>query len=331
MSTHAARDAHPALGARARRRHAAADRRSPASVWPSCSSSSPRSRCSASSTSWRAREARLSPPANPLAAAEGAAPAARAAPAGASGARTCASCATRESDHARPLRLGRPRAPASCASRSSAPSICSLRRRRRRPSRSRRPQARPACRCDAGIAASRCAALALVRCRTLRRRRAAGDGARRPTLREVGIDQRLDSRCRSTCAFRDETGAPVTLGSLLRGKPVILSLAYYECPMLCTLVLNGLVSALQALPFDAGKEFDVVTVSFDPTRHARARGGRRRRPTSSEYRRPGAAARAGTSSPATRRRSSARRRRSASATATTRAASSSRTPPASWC
>jgi protein SCO1/2 len=56
----------------------------------------------------------------------------------------------------------------------------------------------------------------------------------------------------------------VTLGSLLRGKPVVLVLAYYECPMLCTLVLNGLVSAMNALPFTVGEEYDVITVSIDP-------------------------------------------------------------------
>jgi protein SCO1/2 len=56
----------------------------------------------------------------------------------------------------------------------------------------------------------------------------------------------------------------VTLGSLFGHRPVVLALVYYECPMLCTEVLNGLVSALQTISFNAGNEFDIVVVSFDP-------------------------------------------------------------------
>jgi protein SCO1/2 len=84
-------------------------------------------------------------------------------------------------------------------------------------------------------------------------------------LRDVGVDQRLNEQVPLDLAFRDETGASVTLGSLFRGKPVILNLVYFRCPMLCTLVSNGLLGAMKALPFDAGREYDVITVSFDPT------------------------------------------------------------------
>jgi protein SCO1/2 len=63
--------------------------------------------------------------------------------------------------------------------------------------------------------------------------------------------------------FRDEAGRVVTLGELLDGKPGILALVYYECPMLCTMTLNGLASVLGILEFDAGQEFEVLTVSFD--------------------------------------------------------------------
>ena len=87
---------------------------------------------------------------------------------------------------------------------------------------------------------------------------------RPPALRGVGIEQHLNQQVPLDLTFRNEAGEPVTLRSLMRGKPVILSLAYYQCPMLCTLVLNGLVGAMRALPFDAGNEFDVITVSFDP-------------------------------------------------------------------
>jgi protein SCO1/2 len=83
-------------------------------------------------------------------------------------------------------------------------------------------------------------------------------------LREVEIVQKLDSQVPLDAMFRDETGAVRPLASFFRGKPVVLALAYYECPMLCTLVLNGLTSALKTMSLTAGTEFDVVTVSFDP-------------------------------------------------------------------
>jgi protein SCO1 len=83
-------------------------------------------------------------------------------------------------------------------------------------------------------------------------------------LRGIGIDQRLDESVPLDLTFRDETGETVRLGSYFGSRPVVLALVYYECPMLCTLVLNGLISSLKALSFDAGREFDVVAVSFDP-------------------------------------------------------------------
>ncbi|MGH9313440.1 MAG: SCO family protein [Vicinamibacterales bacterium] len=83
-------------------------------------------------------------------------------------------------------------------------------------------------------------------------------------LREVGIDQRLNERLPLDLRFRDEEGRDVRLGDYLGRRPVVLALVYYECPMLCTQVLNGLVSALTVMSLDAGREFDVVAVSFDP-------------------------------------------------------------------
>jgi protein SCO1/2 len=83
-------------------------------------------------------------------------------------------------------------------------------------------------------------------------------------LREVGIEQRLNERLPLDAQFRDEAGREVKLGDYFTTRPVVLVLAYYDCPMLCTQVLNGAASALKVLPFDAGKEFDVVVVSFDP-------------------------------------------------------------------
>ena len=81
---------------------------------------------------------------------------------------------------------------------------------------------------------------------------------------EIGIDQRLGEQLPLDLVFNDENGRPVPLRNYFGEKPVILSLVYYECPMLCTQVLNGLLRSLKVLSLDIGKEFEVVTVSFDP-------------------------------------------------------------------
>lgn len=115
----------------------------------------------------------------------------------------------------------------------------------------------------------------------------AADG-RPAALRRVGIDQRLDAALPLDLAFRDESGAPVTLGRYFGKRPVILSLVYYECPMLCTLVLNGLVRALRPLTFEPGQEFDIVTVSFDP-RDTPELAAKKKATYLAEYNRPAAA------------------------------------------
>src|SRR5215216_7596524 len=83
-------------------------------------------------------------------------------------------------------------------------------------------------------------------------------------LSDVGLDQKLDQQLPLDLVFRDESGQEVKLGQYFGQKPVILALVYYDCPMLCTQVLNGMVTSFRVLPFQIGKEFDVVTVSFDP-------------------------------------------------------------------
>ncbi|RPJ55083.1 MAG: SCO family protein [Acidobacteria bacterium] len=83
-------------------------------------------------------------------------------------------------------------------------------------------------------------------------------------LTSVGIDQKLNSQVPLDLRFRDESGKQVRLGDFFGKKPVVLSLVYYECPMLCTLVLNGMLTSFKVLSFDIGKEFEVVTVSFNP-------------------------------------------------------------------
>jgi protein SCO1/2 len=83
-------------------------------------------------------------------------------------------------------------------------------------------------------------------------------------LEGVDVDQRLNSQVPLDAIFKTENGKEVALRELFRGKPVILTLVYYECPMLCTQVLNGLVSSLRPVTFTPGNEFDIITVSFDP-------------------------------------------------------------------
>lgn len=82
-------------------------------------------------------------------------------------------------------------------------------------------------------------------------------------LKEIGWDQKLGEKIPLDLAFKDETGKDVVLGDYFGDKPVVLSLVYYECPMLCTISLNGLARALEVLSFVPGQEFEVLTVSFD--------------------------------------------------------------------
>jgi protein SCO1 len=87
---------------------------------------------------------------------------------------------------------------------------------------------------------------------------------RPPGLSNVGIEQRLNQQIPPDLSFRDEGGNAVRLGDYFGKRPMVLNLVYYRCPMLCGEVLSGLESALRVLKFDVGKEFDVLTVSFDP-------------------------------------------------------------------
>lgn len=83
-------------------------------------------------------------------------------------------------------------------------------------------------------------------------------------LREIGIDQKLGERIALGPTFKNEQGAAVRLRDYFGKDPVILALVYYDCPMLCTQILNGLLGSMKALKFTAGDEFQVLTVSFDP-------------------------------------------------------------------
>lgn len=81
---------------------------------------------------------------------------------------------------------------------------------------------------------------------------------------EVSIKQNLNAQLPLDLMFRDESGKIVRLRDAFRGKPVLLNFMYYRCPMLCSMVMEGISSTLTELKFDVGKEFDVITVSIDP-------------------------------------------------------------------
>ena len=87
---------------------------------------------------------------------------------------------------------------------------------------------------------------------------------RPPYLQNVGIEQKLDGRVPPDLAFVDDTGRSVKLGDYFSKKPLILNLVYYTCPMLCGEELSGLSASMKMIKFDVGKEFEVVTVSFNP-------------------------------------------------------------------
>jgi protein SCO1 len=86
---------------------------------------------------------------------------------------------------------------------------------------------------------------------------------REPPWKRVGIDQKLDSPLPLSLQFKDEYGKTVRLGDYFGKRPVIIAPVYYECPMLCTEILNGLVRSLKAVTFNPGQEFEVVVFSFD--------------------------------------------------------------------
>ena len=85
-----------------------------------------------------------------------------------------------------------------------------------------------------------------------------------PLLKDVDIIQKLGNKIPLDAAFVDENGKDVRLGDYFGTRPVVLALVYYECPMLCTQVLNGVFSSMEAMPFTTGKDFDLLVISFDP-------------------------------------------------------------------
>lgn len=93
---------------------------------------------------------------------------------------------------------------------------------------------------------------------------AAGAIPQQQIAARIGLEQKLEAKLPLHARFRDEHSAPVELGSFFEGKPVILTLAYYQCPNLCTLVLNGILQTAQELKLNAGEDYQIVVVSIDP-------------------------------------------------------------------
>ena len=104
-------------------------------------------------------------------------------------------------------------------------------------------------------------------------------------LKDIGVDQRLNEAVPLNLAFRDEAGRAVRLRDYFGRRPVLLALVYYNCPMLCTQVLNGLVSALRVVPLSAARDFEVLVVSFDP-REKPADAAAKRNAYLARYQRP---------------------------------------------
>jgi protein SCO1/2 len=83
-------------------------------------------------------------------------------------------------------------------------------------------------------------------------------------LNQVGISQNLNTQIPPDLVFRDETGKSVRIGDFFGKKPIVLSLVYFDCPALCTEVLNGELRTMKAISLDLGKDYEAVTVSFEP-------------------------------------------------------------------
>ena len=111
--------------------------------------------------------------------------------------------------------------------------------------------------------------------------------ARPPYLTNVGIEQHLDAQVPPDLAFTDDTGRPVKLGEYFGKKPLILELVYYSCPMLCGENLVGLTGSMKMIKFDLGKEFEVLTVSFNP-KEAPQLAAEKKKDYVKRYGRPGA-------------------------------------------
>lgn len=94
-------------------------------------------------------------------------------------------------------------------------------------------------------------------------------------LQKVAFDQKLNAPLPLDSVFHDESGRPVRLGEFFGRKPVIVTLVYYGCPMLCTQELNVLTSSLRVVPYDVGRDFEIVTVSIHPRETPKLAGAKK--------------------------------------------------------
>ena len=107
-------------------------------------------------------------------------------------------------------------------------------------------------------------------------------------LKDVGLDEKLAAQVDPNLTFTDEAGNTVALKDYFgKGRPVILNLVYYSCPMLCGMVLQGVVRSLKQVPYTPGQEIEVVTISFDP-REGSTLALAKKNSVMQEYNRPGA-------------------------------------------
>lgn len=107
-------------------------------------------------------------------------------------------------------------------------------------------------------------------------------------LKKVGIEQKLGGQMPLDTEFKNEDGQTVKLGSYFGKRPVIIAFVYYECPMLCNQVLNGLTGSLKGVNLEAGKDFDVVAISFDESEYNKAGLAKNKKAAYMErYNRPG--------------------------------------------
>jgi len=91
----------------------------------------------------------------------------------------------------------------------------------------------------------------------------------------VRFDQRMGAQIPLDVTFRDHTGKRAALSQFFGKRPVILNLVYYQCPMLCTLSMNGMVRGLRPLNLIPGKDFEILTISFDPSETAELAAAKR--------------------------------------------------------
>ncbi|MES2788670.1 MAG: SCO family protein [Planctomycetota bacterium] len=106
-------------------------------------------------------------------------------------------------------------------------------------------------------------------------------------VQNVGLDQHLNAQIPLDLTFRDEQGRTVKLGDYFGDKPVVLTLVYYRCPMLCTQVLNGFLESSQAVKLTMGADYHVVSVSIDP-RETTSMAREKKKRYADSYHRPGA-------------------------------------------